>query len=122
MLRHCFVVAVLLATFGCAEPSSEPMGAIFAGPEVQAAIASCEPKLASHALTSWSQVAECERDLALPAEQQSRLSPMFAGLWSDKIDLYAKIDRGELTKEAADRKIAIEADNWYTNLRSMRRR
>ncbi len=47
---------------------------------------------------------------------------MFAGLWSDKIDLYAKIDRGELTKEAADRKIAIEADNWYTNLRSMRRR
>lgn len=47
---------------------------------------------------------------------------MFAGLWSDKIDLYAKIDRGGLSKKAADRKIAIEADNWYTNLRSMRRR
>jgi hypothetical protein len=122
MLRHCLIAAALLATFGCAASPSQPMGAIFAGPEVQEAVASCEPKFASHALTSWSQVADCERDLALPAAQQSPLSPMFAGLWSDKIDLYAKIDRGELTKEAADRKIAIEADNWYTNIRSMRRR
>jgi hypothetical protein len=121
MFRHLLAAVVVMSAFGCAASPPEPTGAIFAGPEVQAAIASCEPKYASHALASWSLVAECERDLALPVQQQSRLSPMFAGLWSDKIELYAKVDRGELTKEAADRKIAIEADNWYTNIRSVRR-
>jgi hypothetical protein len=123
MFRHCLAAAVRLTAFGCDTPSSEPVGAIISGPEVQAAIAACEPKLASHALTSWAQVAECERDLALPVEQQQKpwLAEMFAGVWRDKIDAYGKVDRSELTKDEADRKIAIEADNWLTNIRSVRR-
>jgi len=123
MFRHCVVAAVILAAAGCAAPPEGPPGAVFSGPEVQAATAACEQKLASHALTGWAQVAECERDLALPQEQaqQSWLSGMFAGLWRDKIALYAKVDRGELTKAEADRQIAIEADNWLNNVRSVRR-
>lgn len=123
MLRHLFAAAVVISAFGCANSSPQPIGAIISGPEVQAAVASCEPKYASHALTSWSQVAACERDLALPVEQQEKpwLAGMFAGVWSDKIELYAKVDRGEMTKSEADRKIAIEADNWLVNIQSVRR-
>jgi hypothetical protein len=123
MLRQLLVAAVAMSAFGCANSPSEPIGAIISGPEVQEAVASCEAKFASHALTSWSQVAECERDLALPVEQQEKpwLSGMFAGVWSDKIEAYAKVDRGEMTKAEADRKIAIEADNWLVNIQSVRR-
>jgi hypothetical protein len=123
MFRHCVAAAVLLAAFGCAAPSSSEPGVVMSGPEVQAATAACEPKYASHALTSLAQLAECERDLALPQEQQQQpwLADMFSGLWRDKVELYAKVDRGELTKPEADRKIAIEADNWLTNIRSARR-
>jgi hypothetical protein len=122
MLRRVLAVAAVLSAVGCEAPPHQ-LGAIFSGPEVQAAIATCEQKYASRALTSWTQVAECERDLALPEQQrlQPWLGGMFAGVWRDKVDLYAKLDRGEVTKDEADRKIAIEADNWYDNIRSARR-
>jgi hypothetical protein len=123
MFRHLLAAAVVMSVVGCANSSSEPIGAIISGPEVQTAVASCEAKFTSHALASWAQVAACERDLALPVEQQQKpwLGGMFAGVWSDKIELYARVDRGELTKDAADRKIAIEADNWLVNIQSVRR-
>jgi hypothetical protein len=123
MLRHLVAAAVVISASGCSNSPSEPIGAIISGPEVQAAVASCEPKYADHTLTSWSQVAACERDLALPVEQQEKpwLAEMFAGVWSDKIEAYEKVDRGETTKAEADRKIAIEADNWLVNIQSVRR-
>jgi hypothetical protein len=123
MFRHLLAAVIAISASGCAASSSQPIGAIISGPEVQAAVASCEPKYASHALASWSEVAACERDLALPVERQQKpwLAGMFAGVWSDKIELYGKVDHGELTKAEADRKIAIEADNWLVNIESVRR-
>jgi hypothetical protein len=123
MFRQLLVAAALLSAAGCAASSPSETGAAFSGPEVQSAAAACEPKYASHVLTSWTQVAECERDLALPQEQQHQpwLSGMYEGLWRDKIELYGKVDRGELSKPDADRKIGIEADNWLTNIKSVRR-
>jgi hypothetical protein len=122
MVRRFLAAITVLSAFGCATAPSQP-GAVIAGPEVQAAVAACEQKYASRALTNLAQVAECERDLALPEEQRQQpwLSGLFAGVWGDKIALYAQVDRGELTKEEADRKVAIEADNWLNNIRSARR-
>jgi hypothetical protein len=123
MLRPRLAVAAALLAAGCTNAPTEPSGTLMAGPAVEAASAACEPKYADHALTSLAALAECQRDVALPRQQQESpaLAGMFAGLWRDKIELYAKVDRGELSRAEADRKIAIEADNWFNNIRSARR-
>jgi hypothetical protein len=122
MLRHFLAAVAVVSTFGCAAPPAQP-DAMVSDPEIQAATTACEQKYASHALTSWSQVAECERDLALPEEQrqQPSLSGLYAQIWRDRIELYAKVDRGALTKEAADRQNDIDADNWFNIIRGIRR-
>ena len=123
MLRPYVAAAALLVTAGCAGVPTEPSGSVMAGPAIQAADAACEPKFADRTLTSLAALAECQRDVALPLQQRDApgLADMYRGLWRDKIALYARVDRGELTRAAADRAIAIEADNWLTNIRSARR-
>jgi hypothetical protein len=123
MFRHSLAVAATLLAAGCAGAPTEPSGAVMAGPAIEAASAACEPKYADHTLASLAALAECQRAVALPRQQQDSpyLADMYRGLWRDKIELYAKVDRGELTRAAADRAIAIEADNWLNNIRSARR-
>jgi hypothetical protein len=123
MFRHSLAVAATLLAAGCGGAPAEPSGAVMAGPAMEAASAACEPKYADHTLTSLAALAECERDVALPRQQQESpaLAGMFSGLWHDKIDLYAKVDHSELSRTEADRKLAIEADNWFNNIRSARR-
>ena len=123
MLRAAAAVATLLALAACAQGSAQPSGAVMAGPEVQAATATCEARRSAREIATLAQVAQCERDLALPQEQREQpdLAALFASLWSDKIELYGEVDQGRLTQAEADRKIAIRADNWLTNLRSVRR-
>jgi hypothetical protein len=115
-------LAFAIALCGCVE-STPSASTVLAGPEVQAATVACEQRYAAHELTSLTQVAQCERTLALP-QQEDRypgLSPLYQGIWHDKIALYGKVDRGQLTQAEADRLITIEGDNWYTNVVSVER-
>jgi hypothetical protein len=88
MSRHSLAAAVALFAFGCAGSTSQP-GAVLSGPDVQAAITVCEQRYADRRLSSMTQVAECERTIALPQqeEQQPGLSRMYQGIWRDKIAL-----------------------------------
>jgi hypothetical protein len=123
-VRRIAAAAVLVSTAGCSTALTASNDAAF-DPETQtasvAATATCEQQHASHALTRWAQVAKCEYDVAFPEEvrKRPRLAPVLADIWSDKIELYAQIDRGELTKAEADRKIDIETNNRMTIIQSM---
>jgi len=121
MFRHALAAAAVLSGFGCTG-SSYVERAIVEGPEVQVAVATCEQQYAARALTSLAQVAQCERAIALPQQIQHTpwLSGMYEGLWRDTIALYARVDGGELSKAEADRRIAIERRNWFTNINAMR--
>jgi len=119
-VRRVAAAAVLLSVVGCSTSQSASNDAA-QDPEAQAATATCEQQHSSHALTSWAQVATCESDVALPGELRKRpqLAGVLTDIWHDKIDLYAKVDRGELTKAEADRKIGIETDNRMSIIQSM---
>jgi hypothetical protein len=119
-VRRVAAAAILLSAVGCSQMPSASNNAA-QDPEVQAATVACEQQHASHALTSWAQVAHCEYDVALPGELRKRpqLAGVLTDIWSDKIDLYAKVDKGELTKDQADQKINIETDNRLSIIQSM---
>ena len=122
MIRRVLPAITLVVLHACAEAPSQP-GAALARPEIEAAIATCETKYAEHALTTFAQVAECERDLALPQEQRQQpgLAPLYAAIWNEKIELYSEVDQGRLSKAEADRQHAIDADNRVSIVRSLRR-
>ena len=120
-VRRVAVAAVLLSAAACTTESA-PSSQAAADPAVQAATATCEQQHSSHALTSWAQVARCEYDVALPGELRKRpqLAGVLTDIWNDKIDLYGKVDSGELTKAQADQKIDIETDNRLSIIQSLR--
>jgi hypothetical protein len=68
-------------------------------------------------------VAQCEEAVALPEPQ--REGPYMTGLyevaWSNKIELYRKVDAGALTKPEADRQQAIDSRNMIVIIRALRR-
>jgi hypothetical protein len=120
--RKILFAAAFLPVVACTNAPSQTTNVV-SGAEIQAAVATCNEKYVSRELTSLVDVAKCEQQLALPEalRQQPSLAGLYVDVWSEKVDLYARVDRGELTKAEADRKFLIDLDNRLSIVQSLRR-
>ena len=123
MHRLIFAAALALAAGGCAQ-SSHPdplLQSAVSSPDVQRATATCEERY-QHGLATLAEVAACERSSALPQQtwREPRLAGMYGDIWRDKIGLYDDVDRGIMTKQAADRRFQIDARNRVSNVEAQR--
>lgn len=122
-LRFLVIPLAAAALAACSTRSLSGIDAATAGPAIETAVADCEARYQNRALSSYEQVAQCEEAVALP--EQQREGPYLTGLyevaWSNKIELYRKVDAGTLTKPEADRQQAIDSRNMIAIIRSIRR-
>jgi len=122
MLDRMFALTMLFVLLGCTAGTAQP-DQLLDAPVIHQAITTCEGRYDDHRLTTFAQIAECERDLVVPQLQRDRprQSGLYAVLSDDKIELYREVDRGRLSKSEADRRYAVEVDNRISIIRSMRR-
>ena|ERR1700722_3742881 len=122
-LRVLVILLAAAALAACSTRSLEGLDAATAGPAIDHAVADCEARYQSRALTSYEQVAECEQAVALP--EQKRAGPylglLYTTAWDNKIELYRDVDAGRLAKPDADQQQAIDSRNMITIIRSIRR-
>jgi len=123
-LRRVLMIAMAAAALAaCSTRSLSGIEAAAGGAAIERAAADCAARYQSHALTSYAQVAQCEREVGLPEQQRAGpyMTLLYEVAWDNEIELYRQIDAGTLTKAQADQQQAIDARNMITIIRSIRR-
>lgn len=123
-LRRVPMIAIAAVSFAaCSTRSLSGIEAAAGGPAIEHAAAACEARYQSRALTSYAEIAQCEREVSLPEQQRDGpyMTLLYETAWDNEIELYRQIDAGTLTKAQADQQQAIDARNMITIIRSIRR-